>query len=67
MLYENVQLLWKTVWRAWVSAKSLQSCPTLFDAMDCSLPTPLSMGFSRQEYWSGWPCPPSGELLNPEM
>ena len=19
---------------------------------------PLSMGFSRQEYWSGWPCPP---------
>ena len=22
---------------------------------------PLSMGFSRQEYWSGLPCPPSGE------
>ena len=21
---------------------------------------PLSMGFSRQEYWSGWPCPPPG-------
>ena len=21
---------------------------------------PLSMGFSRQEYWSGLPCPPSG-------
>ena len=20
----------------------------------------LSMGFSRQEYWSGWPCPPPG-------
>ena len=26
---------------------------------------PLSMGFSRQEYWSGWPCPPPGDLLNP--
>ena len=25
----------------------------------------LSMGFSRQEYWSGLPCPPPGDLLNP--
>ena len=23
---------------------------------------PLSMGFSRQQYWSGWPCPPPGDL-----
>ena len=22
---------------------------------------PLSMGFSRQEYWNGLPCPPLGE------
>ena len=26
---------------------------------------PLSMGFSRQEYWKGLPCPPSGNLPNP--
>ena len=26
---------------------------------------PLSMGFFRQEYWSGLPCPPPGDLLNP--
>ena len=26
---------------------------------------PLSMGFSRQECWSGLPCPPSGDLPNP--
>ena len=26
---------------------------------------PLSMGFSRQEYWSGLPFPPSGDLPNP--
>ena len=26
---------------------------------------PLSMGFSRQEYWSGWPCPPPGDLPDP--
>ena len=25
----------------------------------------LSMGFSRQEYWSGLPCSPPGELPNP--
>ena len=26
---------------------------------------PLSMGFSRQEYWSGLPCPPPGGLSDP--
>ena len=26
---------------------------------------PLSMGFSRQEYWSGLPCSPPGDLSNP--
>ena len=26
---------------------------------------PLSMEFSRQEYWSGLPCPLSGDLPNP--
>ena len=27
----------------------------------------LSMGFSRQEYWSGWPCPPPGDLSDVEI
>ena len=26
---------------------------------------PLSMGFSRQEYWSGLLCPPPGDLPDP--
>ena len=26
---------------------------------------PLSMGFPRQEYWSGLPCPAPGELPDP--
>ena len=26
---------------------------------------PVSMGFSRQEYWNGLPCPPPGDLLGP--
>ena len=29
-----------------------------------ALQAPLSMGFSRQEYWSGLPCPP-GDLPDP--
>ena len=42
------------------AAKSLQSCPTLGDPMDCSLPG--SMGFPRQEYWSGVPLPSPDEI-----
>ena len=44
-------------------SKSLQSCLTLRNPMDCQ--APLSMGFSRQEYCSGLPCPPSGDLPDP--
>ena len=28
---------------------------------------PLSLGFSRQEYWSGLPFPPPGDLPYPEI
>ena len=28
---------------------------------------PLSMGFSREDYWSGLPCPPPGDLPDPEV
>ncbi|CAN0469222.1 unnamed protein product [Rangifer tarandus platyrhynchus] len=41
---------------------SLQSCPTLCNPMDWNLQAPLSMGFSRQEYWCGLPCPPPEDL-----
>ena len=33
--------------------------------MDYSPPTPLSMAFSRQEYWSGLPFPSPGDLPDP--
>ena len=42
-----------------------QSCPTLCYPMDGSLPGSGSMGFSRQEYWSGLPFPSPGDLPNP--
>ena len=45
-----------------VRAKSLQAFQTPWTA---ALQAPLSMGFSRQEYWSGLPCPPPGDLPDP--
>ena len=43
----------------------LQFCPTLCNAIIVACQAPLSMGFSRQEYWSGWPRPPPGALPHP--
>ena len=44
-----------------------QSCPTLATPWTVACQTLLSMGFSRQEYWSGPPCPLPGDLLNSEI
>ena len=44
-----------------------QSCPTLCDPRTVASQAPLFMGFSRQEYWSGLPCPPPRDLPNPEI
>ena len=41
-------------------ANLLQLCLILFDPLDVSPSGFSSMGFSRQEYWSGFPCPPPG-------
>ena len=43
--------------------KSLQLCLTF--ATLWTHQTPLSTGFSRQEYWSGLPCLPPGDLSDP--
>ena len=42
-----------------------QSCLTLCNPMDCSHQAPLSMEFSRQEYWSGLLFPSLGDLPHP--
>ena len=42
-----------------------QSCLTLCDPMDHSPQVSPSMGFSRQEYWSGLPFPSSRNLPDP--
>ena len=42
-----------------------QSCSTLCDPWTVAHQAPPSMGFSRQEYWSGLLCHPPGDLPNP--
>ena len=51
----------QTVSKVAVPAKSLQSCLTR-QLWTVAQQAPLSMGFSRQEYWSGLPCPSPGDL-----
>ena len=46
---------WK--WKVKSESEVAQSCPTLSDPMDWSLPGSSVHGFSRQEYWSGVPLP----------
>ena len=47
------------------AAKSLQSCPTLCDPKTAAHQAPPSLGFSRQEYWSGLPFPSPGDRPDP--
>ena len=42
-----------------------QSCPTLTTPWTVAHQAPLSMGFSRQGYWSGLPFPSPGHLPDP--
>ena len=44
-----------------------KSCPTLVTPWTVASEVPLSMGFSRQEYWSGLPFPSPGNLLSPAI
>ena len=50
---------------ACMPAKFSQSCLTLCNPKNCSLPGSSVQGFSRQEYWSGLLCPPPGDLPIP--
>ena len=48
-----------------VRTKSLHLCPTLCDLWAVAHQAPLSMGFSRREYWGGLPFPSPGDLTDP--
>ena len=47
----------KIPYAAAATAKSLQSCPTLYDPIDGSQPGSAVPGFSKQEHWIGLPFP----------
>ena len=49
------------MWECWVTSVMSVSAVLLTAARQA----PLSMGFSRQEYWSELPCPPPGDLPDP--
>ena len=58
--------LWLFYMHVIVLVLSHLSCIRLFATLGTvASQAPLSMGFSRQEYWSGLPCPPSGDLTDP--
>ena len=50
---------------ACMHAQSLPLCLTLWNLRTIAHQAPLSMGFSRREYWSELPCPPPGDLPDP--
>ena len=50
-----------------VCAKLFQSCLNLSTLWTVAHQAPLSMRYSRQEYWSGLPCPSPGDLPDPGM
>ena len=52
---------------ACVRAQLLQSRPILCNPMDWGPPGSSVHRFSRQEYWSGLPCPPPGDLPEPRI
>ena len=60
------QTLWVPGWeerKAEVSV--IQLCGLSAIPWTVVRPAPASMGFSRQEYWSGWPFPSPGDLPDP--
>ena len=60
-----IQPLWKMVWKVKVKVKLL-SCVRLFvTPWTIVHQAPPSMGFSRQEYWSGLPFPTPGNPPDP--
>ena len=57
---------WAKMWRGSASVHACaQLCPLSVTPWAAARQAPLSMAFSKQEYWSGLPCLPPGDLPNP--
>ena len=65
---ENIQLdMWEMFFQSctYMCMLSCFSCVRLCNLWTVACQAPLSLGFSKQEYWSGLPCPPPVDLPNP--
>ena len=54
-------------WMPWCVFSHFSHVWLLATLWTMALQAPLLMGFSRQEYWSGLPCPPPGDLADPRI
>ena len=68
---KKISTVWKIIQQALgdgLCMLSRFSCVRLFATIwTVARQASLSMGISRQEYWSGLPCPSPGDLLNPRI
>ena len=64
-IYNGVTLVYNRN-KPTMKSVSHSGCLTLSNPLDyVAHQAPLPMGFSRQEYWTGLPCPSPGDLPNP--
>ena len=61
---KNLSLIFNSICLK-VKVKSLSPARLFATPWTVIYPAPLSMGFSKQEYWSGFPFPSPGDLPNP--
>ena len=59
---EWVAISFSNVWKGKVKVKSLSCVQLLVTPCTAAYQAPLSMGFSRQDYWSGFPLPSPEEI-----
>ena len=64
-MYVHICMYLHTCMYPCMHSKSLQSRPTFWDPRTVAHQVPRSMGFSRQEYWNGLPCPLPGGPPDP--
>ena len=62
---EGVAISFSNAWKRKVKVKSLSRVQLFVTPWTAAHQAPPSMGFSRQEYWSGLPFPSPGDLPNP--
>ena len=60
---EHLMYIYCAVFCAMLSCSVVSSSLWSYGTVACQ--APLAMEFSRQEYWSGLPCPPAGDHPNP--